>query len=108
MFSILYNNWWLTQIIACVGVTVVNSIFRVYGLSTKIIIFTLPLAIFNIILFCASFEKASSFFQAWFLGNAALAIFGLVVSLIFFDGIIQWKYYLGMALALTGGYLLVT
>lgn len=108
MLEKFYGNWWLTQIVACLVVAIVNSLFRYFGLSWKIILFVLPFIIWNLTLFCTSFQKAPTFFQAWFLGNAALAVFGFTISYIFFDGMINLKHYLGMMFTIAGMTLLVT
>jgi len=58
--------------------------------------------------FWKGLRMAPSFFQPWFLGHVALAVFGIGASLILGDKGISTQHYVGMAMAVGAGYLLAT
>lgn len=100
--------WALFQILACLIVVAINAMYRQYGLTWNTwaiaVVFILPMEFF-----CGrSFEQAPSFFSVWFLGSAVLTVFGFAISLLFFDGVLIAKCYVGMVLTVIGAYLLVT
>lgn len=99
--------WILLQMLACLIVVGINSIYRQYGLTWATwllsLLFVLPAQFF----YGRSFEQAPTFFSAWFLGSAVLAVSGFLVSLLLFDGIVNTKCYIGLALTIVGAYLLI-
>jgi len=99
--------WWSTQIIACVLITVVNVGFRYYGFSFWPIFVGVLVCIPVEICFAKSYSIAPSFFQAWFFGTILLTVFGFVISLLVFDGVVSVRHYFGLVLATVGAYLLV-
>jgi len=100
--------WWQLQLLGCFLVTVKNAIYKVQG-------FTLTAVVAAIVLLCMvepsfmrSFKTAPSFFQAWFIGQAGLAVFGCIASYIVGDAGLTLKHYIGMVFALLSGYLLIS
>jgi len=100
--------WWQLQLLACLSVTVKGAIYRTQG-------FTLTAVVAAIVLICIlepsflkSFKTAPSFFQAWFVGQASLAVFGCIASYLVGDIGLTFKHYMGMFFALLSGYLLIS
>ncbi len=100
-------NWWTLQIVGALICVIVNSIYTKYGFNFKVISIVIWLVLAAQYSFGKSFHMAESFGAAWFIGTAALAVLGFLASLIFFDGVMSLRAYIGIALAVTGAYLLI-
>ena len=100
--------WWFLQILACLLIAVYNSIYKHYGISLSIWLYTLVLVLPTQFMFAKSFAMAPSFFGVWFLGNVALITFGFLSSVFIFGEVVLLKHYIGLALAMIAGYLLAT
>lgn len=100
--------WALFQVLACLIIVAVSSSYRYYGFTIQVwlvsLIFILPAQV----LLCKSFESAPSFFSAAFLGNVVLAVCMFSSSFLFFDGVVAFRHYVGITLAIVAGYLLIT
>jgi hypothetical protein len=99
--------WWVLQIIACFLIAIANTIFRQYGFALWTVSLAIFLAIPIEICFAKSYSIAPTFFQAWFVGNAALVVAGFLISFLIFDGIVTPIYLIGVILTMIGGYLLI-
>lgn len=100
--------WWKLQLLGCLVITIKNAIYSAYGLTVSVAIAALVLICIGEPAFYKSFRTAPTFFQVWFLGQVTLTVFGFGASVILGDGVLATRYYVGMALALISGYLLVT
>jgi len=98
--------WWVTQIIGCVFVTIINYVYRIHGASTISIVGTTPLWMLVGVFFSMSYNKAPTFMQAWFLGAIVLAAFGLLTSLVLLKESAGAYNVIGMALAIIASLLL--
>lgn len=99
--------WWILQVTGCLAITATLTYMRVAGLNVATYsVYILVQAAFIGWAFPVSYERAPSFFQAWFIGNATLAIGGFAVSLLLKD-IVHIHNYIGAALAIIGTVLLI-
>ena len=99
--------WWILQITGSLAVVAVLTYSRIVGLSlSSYSIYVLAQAAFIGWCFPISYMKAPSFLQAWFLGNATLAIGGFLVSMILKDTI-SINHVAGAVLATAGSILLI-
>jgi hypothetical protein len=104
------NMWWILQIIACAGVTFAIASVRHFGVGTlSWTIYTGIAATLSYWGMSKSYELAPTFFSGWFVGQTALNLFGVLVAFLIFKDYSQLTNYqwVGMILAVTGGYLLV-
>lgn len=100
--------WWILQITACALVTVGLVLGRYYGFTVSMWLVNSFIAVaFTTWMFVKSYEVAPSFLAAWFVGTAALAIFGFVGSAFIFHEAVEWYKYLAAGLVVVGGVLLV-
>lgn len=77
--------WWILQIAACAVVIAADMYARRYGWSLQSYLVVVGAnACFASWAFIRSFELAPSFMTVWFIGSAALALFGLLGSVLFF------------------------
>lgn len=101
--------WWIWVLLAgCALVTTKHAFYRANAFSWQIAFLCISLVALGEVCFWNALRSAPSFFQPWFLGNVALALFGLVASLILGDKGINTQHYVGMVMALGAGYLLAT
>lgn len=100
--------WWQLQLFACLIITLKNAIYRVWGFPLWVIGVACLILLMAEPSFSKSMKLAPSFFQAWFVGQAGLAVFGCVASYLVGDVGLETKHYIGMALAILSGYLLVS
>ena len=100
--------WWFFQILACLIIVAVSSSYRHYGFTLQVWLLSLVFILPAQALLCKSYDLAPSFFSAAFLGNVVLAVTMFLASFLFFDGVIALRHYIGIALAITAGYLLIT
>jgi len=103
--------WWITQVIAICGVTLIHTFNRWAGQKSlsffiKLLVNT-GAQITIAPLFIISYCLAPSFFQPWFLGTVLIAVFGFVVSIIFFKEVIIPIKVIGAVLGLIGSVLLI-
>jgi len=100
--------WWILQLVGCAGVYIAFVPSRTLGLCWKSYLFYLILAITTFSwMFLKSFETAPSFFQAWFVGTASLALCGFLGSLFYFGETISTVNYAGATISLIGAVLLI-
>jgi hypothetical protein len=101
--------WWIPIIlVSCALIVTKHAMYRANAFSWGIVGIAAVLVILAEIGFWKGLRLAPSFFQPWFLGHVALALFGIVASLILGDKGITTQHYVGMAMALGAGYLLAT
>jgi hypothetical protein len=99
--------WWILQVTGCLAITATLTYMRVAGLhAAPYAVYVLVQAAFIGWAFPISYMKAPSFFQAWFLGNATLALGGFAVSFYLKDVVLTHNY-VGAALAIIGSILLI-
>lgn len=99
--------WALLQILGCVFVTIGLTYQKVNGLCLKSFVVYNVLSILSFSwMYGLSYEKAPSFFSAWFFGTALLAILGFMSSVFYLNESPTVVQYCGAGLALTGGLLL--
>jgi drug/metabolite transporter (DMT)-like permease len=91
-----------------VGVVIAQVVNRIYGVGlASWTIYTIIAASLTYWGFSKSYSTAPSFFGAWFVGQAAMGILGLLASFLFFKDQISTAQWIGMVLTVTGGYLLI-
>jgi len=100
--------WWQLQLFACLIITLKNAIYRLHGFSLGAILAAIVILCVAEPSFSKSMKSAPSFFQAWFVGQAGLAVFGCVASYMVGDMGLTTRHYIGMVFALLSGYLLVS
>jgi multidrug transporter EmrE-like cation transporter len=102
------NMWWILQIVGCVGVTVAQIFNRKFGFSIQSWVIYSGIAMWvTYFAFAKSYAIAPSFFGAWFVGQTALNILGLLVSFIVFKDVVTTPQWIGLVLSIVGGYLLI-
>ena len=112
--------WWIYQLVAIMCVTIALVFARWYGYaytgkigfllgSSLLVPWAVKVGIEFIAAFAfiKSYNIAPSFLQPWFLGAAGLALFGFIVSLIFFGEAVSIVKILGALLAVVGSVLLI-
>ena len=100
--------WWILQIVGCLGVSGAQIANRVYGVSvTSWVIYILISATVSYFGFAKSYALAPSFFSAWFVGQTALGVIGLVIAFAVFKDTVSYTQWIGLVLSLVGGYLLI-
>jgi len=109
MLELLKNQlWWILQITGSVGVYFALIPGRKFGLCVKsYIIYMIIAATTASWMFLKSYQLAPSFFQAWFIGTAALGLIGFLGSFFYFKEVISIANYVGAATGLLGLYLLI-
>jgi len=103
-------NWILYLSLGAISVSIVNCFYRSVapGKLYLFLILIVPLALSkDLIFYRLGFLKAPSFFQAWFLSQIILSLTGFFISILFYEGIISFKHYIGLILAFISGFLLV-
>lgn len=100
--------WWQLQLFACFVITLKNALYRAQGLTLTTIVAAIVTLCVAEPSFFKSMRLAPSFFQAWFVGQAGLAVFGCIASYLVGDVGLTMKHYIGMLFALASGYLLVS
>jgi len=100
--------WWQLQLFGCLLVTIKDAIYKVQGFTLTAGIAAVALLVVIEPSFIKSFKTAPSFFQAWFIGQAGLAVFGCIASYVVGDTGLTMKHYFGMFFALASGYLLIS
>lgn len=104
------NMWWVLQIFACGCITSAVASLRYLGINTlSWFIYTGVAATASYWGMSKSYELAPTFFSGWFVGQTALNIFGVLAAFLIFKDYsqltnLQW---VGMVLAVSGGYLLI-
>lgn len=100
--------WWILQVTGSAGVLVALVYGRIHGFCLKSYIFYLIMCI-TIAgwTFLKSFEIAPSFFQAWFVGTASLALFGLGASYFYFNETVSVINNVGMVMAIVGSLFMI-
>jgi hypothetical protein len=100
--------WWQLQLFACFIITLKHAMYRVWGFPLWVIGVAVLILCVAEPSFSKSMKLAPSFFQAWFVGQAGLAVFGCIVSYLVGDAGLTLKHYIGMAFAILSGYLLIS
>ena len=100
--------WWILQIIGCLGVGGIQVVNRMYGIGvTSWVVYTLISMTVTYFAFSKSFSIAPSFFGAWFVGQTAMGIIGLLVAFLIFKDVVSTTQWVGLVLSVIGGYLLI-
>lgn len=101
--------WWIPIILAsCLLIVVKNSLYRTNSFSWGMVACVVVILVLAETGFWNGIRMANSFFQPWFLGLAAMALFGLAASYVLGDTGLTTKHYVGMAMAIGSGFLLAT
>jgi hypothetical protein len=100
--------WWILQIVGAFGVVVAQTCNRYYGVGLRSwIIYSLIAIFITYPSFGKSFAIAPTFFSAWFIGQTALNIVGLLTAFIIFKDVVSITQWMGLVLSLIGGYLII-
>ena len=100
--------WWILQVTGCLSITAALSYMRIAGLNVSTYtVYVLVQALFIAWAFPISYRLAPSFFQAWFLGNATLALGGFAVSWFYLKEVAHIHNYVGAVMAIVGSLLLI-
>lgn len=107
--DILKNQlWWILQITGSLGVYFALVPGRKFGLCVKsYLIYIIIAATTASWMFLKSYQLAPSFFQAWFVGTAALALLGFLGSLFYFGESVSITNYVGATLGIIGSAMLI-
>ena len=100
--------WWMLQIVGCIGVAGAQVVNRTYGvcITSWIVYSTIAMSV-TYFAFSKSYAIAPTFFSAWFIGQVALNVIGLLVAFMIFDDKVSTTQWVGFTLSIVGGYLLV-
>jgi hypothetical protein len=109
MLEVLKSHlWWILQITGSLGVYFALIPGKKFGLCVKsYIIYMIIAATTASWMFLKSYQLAPSFFQAWFVGTAALTLLGFFGSLFYFKETISIFNYIGAFVVISGSALLV-
>ena len=100
--------WWILQITGSMGVLVALAYGRSHGFTWNSYGVYMCMAATTIgWMFLKSYEIAPSFFGAWFVGTAALALLGFLASRYYFNEVLILPNYLGAITVLIGSALLI-
>lgn len=102
------NAWWLLQILGLSVILVSNILARKMGICWFVYMWNVSLTILVTgWAFMASYALAPSFFQAWFVATAIIALYGLFGSVVILGESLSLMKVAGASLALAGAFLLV-
>jgi hypothetical protein len=100
--------WWILQIVGCLGVTIAQIINRKLGIGIPSwIAYSLIAILVTYPTFCKSYAIAPSFSGAWFVGQTALTIVGLLAGFIVFHDAVSTLQWIGIGLSIVSGYLII-
>ena len=100
--------WWILQVVGALAVTVSLVSSRILGFGYKSwIIYSLIAISISFYAFGKSYASAPTFTGAWFVGQTALNVFGLVAGILWFNDILTTKQWVGIIISMVGGYLLI-
>lgn len=109
MLNLLEGHlWWILQITGSMGVAVALTYGMIHGFSWKSFFVYAVLSITTFSwMFLKSYDVTPSFFQAWFVGGAALALLGFFTSKYYFNEVLILPNYIGAAITIIGSALLI-
>ena len=108
MKFITTHAWWLLQILGLSVVLVSNILARKMGVCWFVYIWNVSMAILvTAWAFMMSYSIAPSFFQAWFVATAIIALYGFFGSTVILGEPLSLLKVVGAMLALAGAFLLV-
>jgi hypothetical protein len=109
ILDLLKNQlWWILQITGSLGVYFALIPGRKFGLCAKsYIIYLIMAATTCSWMFLKSYQLAPSFFQAWFVGTAALTLLGFLGSAFYFKETIGFYNYVGAVIVVAGSAMLI-
>ena len=100
--------WWVLQIVGCAAVVAAQTVNRTWGFGIPSwIVYSLISVFVTYPAFGKSYTIAPTFFGAFFVGQTALNVLGGIASLLLFKDVITMSQWIGMALSVVGGYLLI-
>lgn len=100
--------WWILQIVGCLGVCGVQIVNRKLGVCvTSWVVYSVVAMSVTYLTFAKSYAIAPSFTGAWFVGQTALNVIGLVVGLLYFHDAMSTMQWVGVGVSIVGGYLLI-
>ena len=100
--------WWILQIGGSIGVVVAQVINRKFGFGIPAwVVYSLIAMFVTFPTFGKSYAIAPSFTGAWFIGQTALTIMGLLAGLVYFHDAISMMQWIGIAVSVIGGYLII-
>jgi len=100
--------WWILQLTGSIGVFIALAYGRVKGLNwNSYLVYILISILICSWMFLKSYEIAPSFFQAWFVGAAALFLCGFGGSILYFKEVLDLVNFIGAAVVLVGSFLLI-
>lgn len=105
---LIANAWWLLQVLGLSAVLVANILARKMGVCWFVYIWNVAMAILITgWAFMVSYATAPSFFQAWFVATAILALYGFFGSIVILGESLSLMKVAGAMLAIAGAFLLV-
>ncbi|RPI53457.1 MAG: hypothetical protein EHM49_04330 [Deltaproteobacteria bacterium] len=100
--------WWVLQIVGCLGVCGFQVVNRTFGVGfNSWVVYALGSASITYFAFCKSYALAPNFVLPWVVGQAALNILGVVIGLAWFKDVVTTTQWVGIALSVIGGYLII-
>jgi len=100
--------WWVLQVVGCVGVTSGIASLRHFGVGiTSWMIYSGIAMSISYFAFAKSYAVAPNFVLPWFVGQTALNVLGILVGFAIFKDVITYQQWIGIALSIIGGYLLI-
>jgi hypothetical protein len=100
--------WWILQITGSIGVMIALTFGMIHGFCWKSYGFYMFMAGTTAgWMFLKSYETAPSFFHAWFMGTAALALLGFFTSKYYFNETLILPNYIGAVITILGSGLLI-
>lgn len=101
--------WWILQIIGCMGVAGGVASLRHFGVGiTSWVIYSGIAMGISYFAFSKSYAIiAPNFVLPWFVGQTSLNILGVLVGFVVFKDIVTLQQWIGIALSIIGGYLLI-
>lgn len=100
--------WWILQIVGCAGVSLAQVVNRIYGVGAMSwVIYSVIAMTITYFAFSKSYAVAPTFFGAWFVGQVALNVLGLLVAFLVFKDSVSTTQWIGLVLSIVGGYLII-
>lgn len=100
--------WWVLQITGSMGVLVALAYGRVHGFSWNSYgVYMFMIGTTAGWMFLKSYNISPSFFHAWFVGTASLALLGFLTSKYYFNEILILPNYIGAIIIMLGSGLLI-
>jgi drug/metabolite transporter (DMT)-like permease len=107
--------WWILQIVGCLAVCGLQVSNRTFGVAfSSWILYVIGSACVTYFAFAYSYALAPlsangtpNFVLPWMVGQTALNVLGIVVGLAIFKDSVTTQQWIGIALSVLGGYLII-